>query len=64
MHNVIGRLMKDSFELAGQTFSGINIYADYRKEARTINYDAVAGNALFWNNVVVIDFKNKKFGIK
>jgi hypothetical protein len=63
IHNVIGRELKDSFTLGGQTFSNIKVYADYRKDQRTDAYDAITGNALFWNNTIVIDFKNKKFGV-
>lgn len=63
-HNIIGRLLKTPFQLANNTFSDIMIYADYRDEARSTNYDAITGNALFWDKVVIIDFKNKRFGIK
>jgi len=63
-HNVIARPLKDSFELGGQSFANISVYADYRKEARTNNFDALAGNALFWGKTVIIDFKNKRFGVK
>ena len=62
-HNVIGRKMPDSFELAGKNYAGIMVYADYRKEARTNSYDAIAGNALFWDKTLVLDFKNKRVGI-
>lgn len=60
----MGRPLKDSFKLGGQSFAETLVYADYRKEARTERFDAIAGNALFWNRIVVIDFKNKKFGLK
>jgi hypothetical protein len=63
-HNVIGRPLKEQFQFAGHTFSDITIYADYRKDARSNDYDAIAGNALFWDKVVIIDFKNKKFGVR
>lgn len=62
--NVIGRPLKEPFQLGGQTYSDIMIYADYRKEARTNSYDAITGNVLFWDKMVIIDFKNKKFGVK
>ncbi len=64
LHNVIGRPFTDTFQLAGQSFSNIKIYSDFRKEYRTDAFDAITGNALFWNKTIVIDFKNKKFGIK
>ncbi len=64
IHDVIGRQMKNNFVLGGKQFSNILIYADYRKEARLNEFDAVAGNALFWNNTIIIDYKYKKFGVK
>ena len=64
MHNIIGRLIKDSFQLARQTFSKVKVYADYRKEYRTKIYDGITGNILFWGKIVIIDFKDKKFGVK
>ena len=63
-HNVTGRQLKGGFELGGQTFADITVYTDYRKEARTNNFDAIAGNALFWDKTVIIDFKNKRFGVE
>ena len=64
VYNIIGKPLKKQFVLAGQNFSGITVYTDYRKEARTNDFDAITGNALFWDKTVIIDFKNKKFGIK
>ena len=64
IHNVIGRPLKQEFQLAGQTFSNITVYADYRQASRTDTYDAITGNALFWNKTGVIDFKNQRFGVK
>jgi hypothetical protein len=64
MHNVIGRPFTDTFQLGAQFFSNIKIYSDFRKEYRTDAFDAITGNVLFWNKTIVIDFKNKKFGIK
>jgi hypothetical protein len=63
-HDVIGRLIQDSFQLAGQAFSNVKVYADFRKEYRTKIYDAITGNSLFWEKTVIIDFKNRKFGVK
>jgi len=65
IHNVIGRPLKQQFELAASSFfSEIMVYADYRKEAKTKDYDAVSGNALFWNKTIIIDFENKRVGFK
>lgn len=64
LHKVIGRQLQGSFQLGGKTFSNTLVYADYRKEARTNRYDAIARNRLFWDKIIVIDFKNKMFGVK
>ena len=63
-HDVTGRLIQDSFQLAGHTFSRVEVFADYRKNMRSAGFDAITGNILFWDKTVVIDFKHKKFGIK
>lgn len=63
IHNVIGRRMKDSFQLAQESFSDVMLYADYRKQARTNQFDGIAGNALFWDKTIIIDFRNKTFGL-
>ncbi len=63
-HNVIGRPLKQQFYLGSQSFTDAMIYADFRKEARTKDYDAIAGNALFWDKMIIIDFKNKAFGVQ
>lgn len=59
-----GRPLTATFRLGGQDFSGTTIYADYRPEAKTGHYDALAGNALFWDKMIIIDFKYKRFGVK
>ncbi len=64
LHNVIGRPLKDSFVLAGRHLANTMIYADYRENDGKDEFDAITGNALFFDKVVVIDFKNKKFGVK
>ena len=63
-HDVTGRLMQDSFQLAGHTFSKVEVFADYRKNMRTAGFDAITGNNLFWDKTIIIDFNDKKFGIK
>jgi hypothetical protein len=61
----IGRPLNDSFVIANQTFYKTTVYADYRKDFRTTdNTDAITGNILFWNKTIIIDFKNKKFGVQ
>lgn len=64
IYKFIGRPLNKEFQLAGQTFSNVIVYADYRHEAKTNDYDAIAGNALFWEKTVIVDFKNKRFGVK
>ncbi len=62
----IDRPLKDSIYIGGRAFSDIEIYTSLKPGQENIptECDAVTGNALFWNNIVIIDFKNKKFGIK
>lgn len=64
IHSVIGRPLNEPFYVGNQLFSGAMVYADYREEAQTKDYDAIAGNALFWDKILIIDFENKKFGVK
>jgi len=63
-HLIIGRPMKDTMVLGGQSISGFRVYADQNDTGRTREYDAITGNALFWDKTVIIDLKNKKFGVK
>lgn len=63
-HNVIGRPTKGAFDLVGQRFSDVTVYADFRPSEQDTDYDASTGNALFWNKTVIIDFKKKEFGVK
>lgn len=64
MHSATGRLMKDSFQLAGHTFSKVEVFAYHIKSLKTNLFDAITGNILFWDKTVIIDFKHKKFGVK
>jgi len=64
MHDVTGKLIKDTFELAGQKFSNVKVYANHSGLGIDHKTDGMAGNALFWNKTIIIDFKNKKFGVK
>lgn len=64
MHNVVGRPLNAPFMLGGQSFGNALVYADSRPEARSQDYDAIAGNALFWDHLVVLDFKNRRFGMR
>jgi hypothetical protein len=63
-HEVIGRPVKGAFELAGQRFSDVTVYADFRPAPPDTGYDAITGNALFWDKTIIIDFKRKEFGVK
>lgn len=64
LHRVTGKLIKDTFELAGQKYSNVKVYANHSGLGIDQNFDGVTGNALFWNNTIIIDFKNKKFGVR
>lgn len=63
-HNVVGRPVKGAFDLVGQRFSDVTVYADFRPSEQDTDYDASTGNALFWDKTVIIDFKKKEFGVK
>ncbi len=64
IHNVTGKIINDTFTLAGETYSSVKAYASIKNLYTGENYDGITGNALFWDKTVVIDFKNKKFGVK
>ena len=63
-HIVDSRLITDSFELAGKTYCNVKVYENHTDKGIDINTDGMAGNYLFWNNTIIIDYKNKKFGVK
>jgi hypothetical protein len=61
---VLGRRMSDSFTLAGRKYGDINVYSNGGpEEIVPEGVDAVTGNALFLDKVIVIDFKHKRFGV-
>jgi hypothetical protein len=62
-HIVDSRMITDTFELAGKKFSNVKIYENHSGLGIDRKTDGMAGNFLFWNNTVIIDFKNKKFGV-
>ncbi len=63
-HGVTGKIIKDTFQLAGQNYANVKVYANHSGLGIAKNTDGMVGNALFWDNTIIIDFKNKKFGIK
>lgn len=63
-HNVTGKLITDTFTLAGQTFSNVEVYANHSGLGTDKTTDGTTGNYLFWDKTIIIDFKNKKFGVK
>ncbi|MBM4317940.1 MAG: hypothetical protein FJ116_10730 [Deltaproteobacteria bacterium] len=58
------KIIKDTFELAGQKFHNVLVYANHSGLGIDNEVDGMAGNALFWDKTIIIDFKNKKFGVK
>ena len=64
MHKVVGRPMKDPFTLAGRTYADILVYENPEGMSAGDGYDAITGNALFDDRVLIIDMKHKKVGIK
>ncbi len=68
IHDMTGRKIPGIAELGGQKFTDVEIYADHRKDRQEAaladpSY-LIAGNALFWDKTVIIDFKHKAFGVK
>ncbi len=63
IHYFAGRPQKDKVVIAGLDTQNIMVYADQDDTVKTEQYDAIAGNALFWDKVIVIDYKHLKFGI-
>ncbi|CAN5314903.1 hypothetical protein BH10BAC4_BH10BAC4_24900 [soil metagenome] len=61
LRNVTGRVIDSPVILAGQTFSHVKVYTTIDDD---VSHDGITGNILFWDKTVVIDFKNKKFGVK
>ena len=64
MHGVTGKQIKDTFELGGQRFSNVKVYANHSGLGIDSQTDGMTGNALFWSKTLIIDFKNRKFGVK
>lgn|GEM_PF-185864 len=62
IHNVTGKLIDGNVEIAGKSFSNVKVYASTTGVIVNRFIDGLTGNILFWNNTVVIDFKNKRFG--
>jgi hypothetical protein len=63
-HIVDSRMITDTFELGGRKFSNVKVYENHSGLGIDRKTDGMAGNFLFWNNTIVIDFKNKKFGVQ
>jgi hypothetical protein len=66
-HDVIGRRARGSIGIAGSRFDDVRVYSDSREGEesfyRAEGIDAITGNALFWERVIVIDYARGKFGI-
>lgn len=63
-HEVTSKIITDTIELAGVKFTHVKIYANHTDLGIDSETDATAGNALFWDRIAIIDFKNRKFGLK
>lgn len=63
LHNITGKQMTDSFELGGRKFAPARMYINHAGLGIARHTDAMAGNALFWDDVLVIDLVHKKFGV-
>ncbi|MEO5978357.1 MAG: hypothetical protein ABIS36_22860 [Chryseolinea sp.] len=63
-HDVTGKIVTDTFELAGQRYSNFKVYSNHSGLGIDNNTDGTTGNALFLDKTIVIDFKNKKFAVE
>ena len=63
-HDVTGKMITDTFELAGQRFSNVKVYTNHAGLGIGSSTDGNTGNALFWDKTIIIDYKHKKFGVK
>jgi len=62
MHNITAKPLKDTIIIANRKIADILVYTDQNSKESSAQYDAITGNALFWNQVIILDFKNKRFG--
>ena len=63
-HTVHSRIITDTFEIAGRKFTNVEAYENHTGYGIDESTDGMTGNALFWDSTIIIDFKNKKFGVK
>ncbi len=63
-HDVTGKMITDTFELAGQKYSNVKVYTNHAGLGTGSSTDGNTGNALFWDKTIIIDYKHKKFGVK
>ena len=63
-HIVDSRMITDTFNIAGRKFCNVKVYESHTDFGMDKKTDGMAGNFLFWNSTIVIDFKNKKFGVQ
>ena len=63
-HTVHSRIITDTFEIAGRKFTNVAAYENHTGYGIDESTDGMTGNALFWDSTIIIDFKNKKFGLK
>jgi hypothetical protein len=62
-HWVYSRMISDSFNILGKNYSNVKVYENHTGKGMASGVDGMIGNYLVWNNIVVIDFKNKKMAI-
>lgn len=62
-HFVDSRMITDTFSLGGKKFSNVKVYSNHSGLGIDKRTDGMAGNYLFWHNTIIVDFKNKKFGV-
>jgi len=62
---IIGRPVHDSFTLAGHRFGNTAVYTSEKRGEENLpsGCDALTGNILFLDKVLILDFRNKKVGM-
>lgn len=62
-HQVDSKMITTPFTIAHQSYNNVKIYVNHSGLGIDESTDGMAGNALFLNHLVIIDFKNKLFGV-
>jgi len=62
-HAVTSKLIKHPITLANHRYKDVKVYVNHSGLGMDNTTDGMAGNALFFDQMIIIDFKNQKFGV-